>query len=75
VDPAQPGNPDTLPAPGWYLAIEGPTGAGKTTLALMVCADRRVRRRFRGGVHVVTVGRDTRAPDMKQKIMQCRGVA
>ena len=41
----------------------GPLGAGgfgKTTLAQMVCADRRVRRRFGGRVYLVTVGRDVR---------------
>ena len=37
-------------------------GSGKTTLALMVCADRRVRRRFRGYVSFVTVGRDVQGP-------------
>jgi WD40 repeat protein len=40
--------------------LHGAGGFGKTTLALMVCSDRRVRRRFRGHVYMVTVGRDAR---------------
>jgi WD40 repeat protein len=43
---------------GITTGLYGAGGFGKTTLALMVCADRRVRRRFRGGVYLVTVGRD-----------------
>ncbi|HXL87390.1 MAG TPA: WD40 repeat domain-containing protein, partial [Streptosporangiaceae bacterium] len=42
--------------------LYGAGGFGKTTLALMACADRRVRRRFGGRVHLVTVGRDVRGP-------------
>jgi WD40 repeat protein len=45
---------------GVTTGLYGAGGFGKTTLARLVCADRRVRRRFRGGVFVVTVGRDTR---------------
>jgi len=45
---------------GITTGLHGAGGFGKTTLARMVCADRRVRRRFRGGVYLVTVGRDTR---------------
>ena len=45
---------------GITTGLYGAGGFGKTTLALMVCADRRVRRRFRGGVYLVTVGRDLR---------------
>ena len=40
--------------------LHGAGGFGKTTLAQMVCADRRIRKRFPGGVFSVTVGRDTR---------------
>jgi len=40
--------------------LYGAGGFGKTTLARIVCADRRVRRRFGGRVYLVTVGRDTR---------------
>ncbi|WP_370088543.1 NB-ARC domain-containing protein, partial [Streptacidiphilus sp. MAP12-16] len=47
-------------AVGITTALAGAGGFGKTTLAQMVCADRRVRRRFSGGVYVVTVGRDVR---------------
>ncbi len=45
---------------GITTGLYGAGGFGKTTLAQMVCADRRVRRRFRGRVHFVTVGRDVR---------------
>jgi len=46
---------------GITTALQGAGGFGKTTLAKMVCADRRVRRHFGGRVHWVTVGRDLRA--------------
>ena len=45
---------------GITTGLYGAGGFGKTTLARMVCADRRVRRRFRGRVYMVTVGRDVR---------------
>ena len=45
---------------GITTGLYGAGGFGKTTLARMVCADRRVRRRFGGGVYLVTVGRDVR---------------
>src|ERR1035441_2620275 len=45
---------------GITTGLYGAGGFGKTTLAQMVCADRRVRRRFAGRVHLVTVGRDVR---------------
>ncbi len=45
---------------GITTGLYGAGGFGKTILAQMVCADRRVRRRFRGRVFLVTVGRDMR---------------
>ena len=45
---------------GITTGLYGAGGFGKTTLARVVCADARVRRRFRGGVYLVTVGRDVR---------------
>ena len=42
--------------------LHGAGGFGKTTLAAMVCADRRVRRHFGGRIYMVTVGRDVRGP-------------
>ena len=45
---------------GITTGLYGAGGFGKTTLARMVCADRRVRRRFAGRVYLVTVGRDVR---------------
>ena len=47
---------------GITTGLFGAGGFGKTTLARMVCADRRVRRRFGGRVYLVTVGRDLRGP-------------
>ena len=43
---------------GITTAVHGAGGFGKTTVAKMVRADRRVLRRFRGRVHWVTLGRD-----------------
>jgi WD40 repeat protein len=40
--------------------LHGAGGFGKTTLAQIVCADHRVRQRFRGGVYPITIGRDIR---------------
>ena len=45
---------------GITTGLQGAGGFGKTTLALTVCADRKVRRAFRGFVYWVTVGRDVR---------------
>jgi hypothetical protein len=45
---------------GITTGLHGAGGFGKTTLAAVVCADRRVRRRFRGRIYRVTVGRDVR---------------
>src|SRR3984957_4648828 len=49
-------------AVGITTGLYGAGGFGKTTLAQMACADRRVRRRFGGRVYLVTVGRDVRGP-------------
>ena len=48
-------------AVGTTTALQGAGGFGKTILARMVSADRRVRNRFRGGVYWVTLGRDLRS--------------
>jgi WD40 repeat protein len=45
---------------GITTGLYGAGGFGKTTLAQMACADRRVRRWFGGRVYRVTVGRDVR---------------
>jgi hypothetical protein len=49
---------------GITTGLHGAGGFGKTTLARMVCADRRVRHRYRGGIFMVTVGRDIRGAAM-----------
>ena len=43
---------------GITTAVQGAGGFGKTTVAKLVRADRRVLRRFRGRVYWVTLGRD-----------------
>jgi WD40 repeat protein len=43
---------------GITTAVRGAGGFGKTTVAKLVRADRRVMRRFRGRVYWVTIGRD-----------------
>ncbi|WP_329266537.1 NB-ARC domain-containing protein [Streptomyces sp. NBC_01451] len=40
--------------------LHGAGGFGKTTLAKYVAAQRSVQRRFPGGVHLITIGRDVR---------------
>ncbi|MBB6080979.1 NB-ARC domain-containing protein [Streptomyces paradoxus] len=40
--------------------LHGAGGFGKTTLARYVAAQRSVQRRFPGGVHLITIGRDVR---------------
>lgn len=47
---------------GITTALHGVGGFGKTTLALMVCADERIQRQFDGGEYLVTVGGDVRDP-------------
>ncbi|MCI4061086.1 NB-ARC domain-containing protein [Micromonospora sp. R77] len=50
-------------AVGITTALQGAGGFGKTTLATVVCADPRIRRRFRGRVYQVTLGRDLVSPE------------
>ncbi|WP_328474847.1 NB-ARC domain-containing protein [Actinoplanes sp. NBC_00393] len=45
---------------GITTALHGAGGFGKTTLAAMVCRDRRVQKRFQGRIYRVTLGRDLR---------------
>ena len=47
---------------GSTTSLYGAGGFGKTILAKMVCADPRMRQRFKGGVQLVTIGRDVRSP-------------
>ncbi|WP_229068394.1 NB-ARC domain-containing protein [Actinoplanes sp. DH11] len=47
-------------AVGITTALQGAGGFGKTTLARVVCADKRVRRRFKGRIYQITMGRDVR---------------
>ncbi|MBE8475546.1 NB-ARC domain-containing protein [Streptomyces justiciae] len=47
-------------AVGITTSLWGAGGFGKTTLAMAVCAHRRVRRRFRSRIYIVTIGRDVR---------------
>jgi hypothetical protein len=54
---------------GWgaVALTTGLVGAGgfrETTLAARACADRRVRRRFRGGIVWVTVGQEADGPGL-----------
>jgi hypothetical protein len=50
--------------------LVGAGGFGKTTLAAKACQDRRVRRRFRGGIVWLTVGRDTDGPGLAARIRE-----
>lgn len=43
---------------GITTALRGTGGFGKTTLANVVCHDRRIRRRFNGRIYPITIGRD-----------------
>lgn len=45
---------------GITTAVHGPGGFGKTTIARLVVADRRVLRHFRGRIFWITLGRDVR---------------
>jgi WD40 repeat protein len=46
---------------GITTAVQGAGGFGKTTVAKLVRADRRILRRFDGGIYWVTLGRDVRS--------------
>jgi NB-ARC domain len=50
--------------------LVGAGGFGKTTLAARACADRRVRRRFRGGIVWVTVGREPDGSGLAARIAE-----
>ncbi|GAB4054913.1 hypothetical protein GCM10028775_47270 [Catellatospora paridis] len=52
---------------GLTTGLVGAGGFGKTTLARLLCTDRRVRRLFRAGVWV-TVGEDVKGADLANKI-------
>jgi WD40 repeat protein len=52
---------------GLTTALVGAGGFGKTTMARLVCADPRVRRRFRAGVWI-TLGQDIAGGDLANKI-------
>jgi len=53
--------------------LVGAGGFGKTTLAARACQDRAVRRRFRGGIVWVTVGRGLRGAELAAKISDACG--
>jgi hypothetical protein len=50
--------------------LVGAGGFGKTTLAARACAERRVRRRFGGGIVWVTVGQDADGPGLAARIAE-----
>ena len=50
--------------------LVGAGGFGKTTLAAKACQDQKVRRRFRGGIVWITVGRDTDGPGLAARISE-----
>ncbi|WP_020113743.1 NB-ARC domain-containing protein [Streptomyces bottropensis] len=51
--------------------LHGAGGFGKTTLARYVAAQRSVQRRFPGGVHLITIGRDIRGKaDIAAKVTE-----
>ncbi|GAA2533920.1 NB-ARC domain-containing protein [Winogradskya humida] len=53
---------------GITTAVHGAGGFGKTTVARLVRADRRVLRRFGGRVHWVTLGRDARRGSLAELV-------
>jgi hypothetical protein len=53
---------------GITTAVHGAGGFGKTTVAKLVRADRRVLRRFGGRVYWVTLGRDVRKEALARKV-------
>ena len=50
--------------------LVGAGGFGKTTLAARVCRDQMIRRRFRGGVVWVTIGRDLAGAALAERISE-----
>jgi NB-ARC domain len=50
--------------------LVGAGGFGKTTLAAKACQTRRVRRRFRGGIVWLTVGRDVNGPELATRVSE-----
>ena len=63
----------TAAGPGAVALTTGLVGAGgfgKTTLAAKACQDGKVRRRFRGGIVWITVGRDTGGPGLAARISE-----
>lgn len=59
VEAAVCGKPSAV---GIGTSLEGASGFGKTTLAMMACASPRVRRHFGNRIFVVTIGQDVRGP-------------
>ncbi|MFJ7159923.1 NB-ARC domain-containing protein [Streptomyces sp. NPDC101118] len=55
---------------GITTSLEGAGGYGKTTLAGVVCAHPRVRRRFGRRVHFFTIGRGVTGPDLAAAIVR-----
>jgi WD40 repeat protein len=55
---------------GMTTAVRGAGGFGKTTVARMVAQLDQVRRHFADGVLWLTVGEDTRGPELAEKINQ-----
>lgn len=55
---------------GMTTAVRGAGGFGKTTIARMVAQTEQVRRHFPDGVLWLTVGEDTRGPDLAEKVNQ-----
>ncbi|MFD6608683.1 NB-ARC domain-containing protein [Micromonospora chalcea] len=50
-------------AVGITTALHGAGGFGKTTLATVVCSDRRIRKRFKNRIYRITLGRDLRSSE------------
>ena len=48
---------------GITTALEGAGGFGKSTVASLVCANRRIRRRFKSRIYPLTIGRDIHGRD------------
>ncbi|MGW0735582.1 NB-ARC domain-containing protein [Streptomyces sp. NPDC002851] len=58
-------------AVGITTSLWGAGGFGKTTLAAMICASPRVRRRFKGRTYTIVIGRDVRGrADIAAKVAE-----